>query len=481
MSATKKYSDKWYQLRDAIMSAEEAVSELNNTISENEKKIEELEQQVLKLHTDLESAVRDEIDARIQAERDMLDGTVSMQNIILDAIRERYRKEWELMQEDISKKRKALEEEMSLIDERLQRRKDAEDEAAKHEELTELKRQLALVSMDSTRTKDQAKLREKIREIEDELAWDAAEDEADIQKDALQEQIDAYDSYEEEYQKYLDELLEDANNFSSEVSSVLSMSQEDLLKWLSDNIEEFRLSLKDNQEQLTKNWTETFKQMKGIVDTFWEEIAGTLSSKESFLDYMKQSTTYQHASDDEKAQLEYNWSEMYDNWISAKKESDEAKKYEHDDDNFAGNKNTTTNSTVTYYGGYNSQGVWVTGYGATKADAQALVRSKGLTSVQYDTRRRPPEPPRVDIPSDMDSVMNPTLSDNKNTNNSRENYSAGSSASLPAKSQSSVVTPVILDDLLTDQHIVKRYARGGIVDYTGYAWVDGTKQNPEAF
>ena len=47
-----------------------------------------------------------------------------------------------LIKKDIEKKKEALEEEKSLIDERLQARKDAEDEAEKYEELAELKKQL---------------------------------------------------------------------------------------------------------------------------------------------------------------------------------------------------------------------------------------------------------------------------------------------------------------------------------------------------
>lgn len=229
ISKTKKYSDDWYTLRDAIMKAEEEYEELTNTIEENNKKLEENQQAILKLHTELEQTVKQEIETRIQEEREMLDGTVSMQETIVEAIRERYREEWELMQKDIEKKRKALEEEKALIDERLNRRKEAEDEAKKHEELAEYQKQLALISMDPTRTSDVATLREKIQALEEELAWDLAEDEAKMQQDALQDQIDAYDQYEQEYQEWLDKYLEDANNFTDEVNHVMGLGHDELM------------------------------------------------------------------------------------------------------------------------------------------------------------------------------------------------------------------------------------------------------------
>ena len=366
MRKTEEYSDDWYTLRDAIMSGEESLAELINDAEDLDRTLEEVQQQILKLHTDLEGEVLQEIEARIQKERDMLDGTVQMQEIILEAIRERYRKEWELMQEDLNKKREALEEEIAMIDERLQRRKDAEDEAAKYEELAELQRQLALISMDSTRTKDQAELREKIAEIEDELSWDSAEDEAERQKEDLQDQVDAYNDYETEYQEWLDEYLEDANNFAEEVNKVMAMNQEELLAWLSENVETFSLSLDEAQKQMLQGWTDTFKQMHGIVDTYWEEIAKTLSSKESFLEYMMQSDSYVNASEDEQKQMLWNWGKMYDDWIVAKKISEEAQNWDHQDEGHTGVAegdvvNPNADIYRWYYSGYNAQGVWTQG------------------------------------------------------------------------------------------------------------------------
>lgn len=443
MRKTEEYSDDWYTLRDAIMSGEEALSELINDAEELDRTLEEVQQQILKLHTDLEGTVLEEIEARIQKEREMQDATVSMQETILEAIRERYRKEWELMQEDLNKKRKALEEEISLIDERLQRRKDAEDEAAKHEELAELRRQYAMISMDSSRTKDQKELAEKIRELEDELMWGEAEDEAEREKTELQEQVDAYNEYETEYQEWLDEFLEDANNFTEEVNTVLKMNQEEMLAWLSENVEAFSLSLKEAQDQMLRNWADTFKQMRGITDTYWAEIAETLSSKEGFLAYMMESDAYKNASEDEKAQMVYNWETMYDDWIAAKKIRDEAVNWDHQDDFETGTGvSSGTASTTTYYGGYNPEGVWTTGYGVTRADAEVLARNKKLTGVIYSTTGPVSKPVSGTVGS------------------AAAHHGAGSSQF---------------------SQVALAYSSGGYVDYTGLAMVHGSPSRPEAF
>jgi len=38
-----------------------------------------------------------------------------------------------------------------------------------------------------------------------------------------------------------------------------------------------------------------------------------------------------------------------------------------------------------------------------------------------------------------------------------------------------------LFDIFFKREIIQKYSRGGMVDYTGPAWVDGTKTKPEAF
>lgn len=448
MRKTERYSDDWYTLRDAIMSGEEALSELLNDAEDLDRTLEEVQQEILKLHTALESEVHQELEARIQKEQSMLDGAVQIQETILEAIRERYRKEWKLMQEDLNKKRDALEEEIAMIDERLQRRKDAEDEAAKYEELAELQRQLALISMDSTRTKDQAKLREKIAEIENELSWDSAEDEAEKQKEALQNQVDAYDDYETEYQEWLDEYLEDANNFAEEVNKVMAMNQEDLLAWLSENVEAFSLSLDEAQEQMLKGWTDTFKQMRGIVDTYWEEITKVLSSKESFVEYMKQSDAYVYASESEKAQMEYNWNKMYDDWIAAKKVSDEAENWDHNDGfETSGDSDGADEKRYTVaFGGWDSAGNWISGVISEPTkyamENQYRIRTAGLTDVV-----------RVD----------------------------GGTKKIGKPASSNLSKPSLGGSLSEFAPIAKAYETGGYVDYTGLAVVHGSPSAPEAF
>ena len=270
MAKTKKNTDDWYSLRDAILSYEEKIKESNNAIEENNRKIEENLQKIRKLRTALEQTVDQEIQNRIKRERDMLSGTVDMQNTVLDAIKHRYEEEWKLVQRDIDKKKSALEEEKNLIEERLNKHKEAEDEAQKYEELAELRRQYALISMDSTRTKDATEMRKKITDMEKELAYKSAEDEVKARQNALDEQINAYDKYTENGEEDLQMLLDNANNFGDELNKVIGMKDEELYNWLMENVTEYANSVKEAQKQIMLGWEDTYNQMIGYTPTYWD-------------------------------------------------------------------------------------------------------------------------------------------------------------------------------------------------------------------
>lgn len=318
MNSVSKGSEDWYKLREALFHAEEQYAEISNTIKDNEQKLKENREAIRQTRIALEDLLTSQIEERIKKQRDMLAGTVDMQSIILDAIRQRYQDEWDLVKKDIEKKKQALEEEKSLIDERLNLRKNAADEAKKYEELAELKSQLARVSMDSTRTKDAAALREQIAKIEEEIGWDIADQQAESEKQQIDDQIKGYDEYMSQGDEDLSKFLEDTNNFAQEVTSVLEMSHDELFAWLRNNVTDFKNSLDEVQQQMIDSWDDTYKQMFGITDTYWEQINAILSDKDTFLNFMRESDEYVNASETEKQSLIYEWEKLYDDYVKAR-------------------------------------------------------------------------------------------------------------------------------------------------------------------
>lgn len=526
--AVKEGSEDWYKLRDAILEAEEQYKDINNTIAENKDKLKENQQAILKLHTDLESMVVEEIELRINSEKEMLDGTVSMQDIVLNAIKQRYQDEWDLIKKDIDKKKEALEEEKNLIDERLDARKEAEDEAAKYEELAELKKQLAAISMDSTRTKDAAALRESITELEKEIGWDIAEKQAESEKNAIQDQIDAYDDYLTQGEEDLDVLLSDANNFAEEVNGVMKLNQTELFDWLKQNVKEYSDSLNEAQMQMVQSWEATYKQMLGITDTYWDEVNAILSSKDVFLEYMKQSNEYIYASEDERAQLLYQWEEAYNAWKSAKKND---ASYNHTDSGLgdysgseytgsssgsSGGSSGGSSSTPQYTGTPNDAGFSKDQYsadnykivGASSTGSQAISYTSDLEAAKQAAKTASRDTGHTFIIYDADgNAMYVYREGELTTSNATSSSTSGNSLLQPTDKEGGHWYYKVTNNgevLATDsgystrklaqdaaKEIIKKhglsgskystyyYKKGGIADFTGLAWLDGSPAEPE--
>lgn len=290
--------------------------------------------------------------------------------------------------------------------------------------------------MDSTRTKDATELLKKINDLQTELAWNTAEDEAEAQKEALDDKAEAYSQFQTIASEDLEALLKDATNFTVDVNDVLKMSFNDMMQWLSDSVEQFSISLDESQQQMLDSWEDTFRQMKGITGQYGEDLYGldrtygevpnVLETKESFMGRMMQTDQYLNAiSDEERWQMLYQWAELYDNWVAAQK--NEAT-YSHEDDWLGLGTNGDAGKTThgySYYadGSIHSQ----TGF-ATKEEAQAAADAqKRLIAHGF--------PREADDKGELTKIV--------------------SSFSV--------------------------YKSGGLVDYTGPAWVDGTPMRPEAF
>lgn len=355
--------------------------------------------------------------------------------------------------------------------------------------------------MDSSRTKDQAELRERIAEIQEELAWKSAEDEAEAQKKGLQEQLDAYDEYETEYQEYLDEYLEDANNFADEVNSLLGGSQEDLFAWLEENVEEYGNSLSEMQQQMIQGWQDTYDQMKDIIHTFWDEASEIVIDRETYVNFMMQNDpNYRAASDAEKELLKHQYGQQYDDWMNAKKLREEVENYEHEDpEEDLGSKTNNQYTSKTYYGGYDASGRWVTGVADTFVKANVVARFQRLSNVVTSTRGYPVDPKAptgvTTEPNSPTGLYWVTTSDGSKLSSGfvtsgeatgyryqqLNKYQMQLQNAQAGGAPDSIIAQIQAQYDRWNNTKIQKYSQGGYVDYTGLAMVHGSNSRPEAF
>lgn len=305
-------SDDWWKVMNYIMSLEEKQVQAQAKIQQNQNKIKDNERAILQARKELEKAVQDEIKKRIETEKEMLNATVSLQNTILETIRQRYREEAKLVEDNLNKQKQALNEEKNILNKRLQMRKDALSETDRLEEISRLKQQLALISGDTSRTKEAKELEKQIAKLTQEQALASTEKEIEAENERIDDQINAIDEKINYDREKLERYLEDARNFSALVDEIMSGSFDDMANWLRENNKEWKNSLDANQQQLLNTWEDTWKQMKHILENYDAQVQAILKSGASFVEYMKQGDEYIEASAGMQRALISEWQKLYE-------------------------------------------------------------------------------------------------------------------------------------------------------------------------
>ena len=533
-------SKQYQRLIDAIKKKEEAIAADSNAIEKNNKLLEENQNKIKQTRKTLEDQVDAEIKKRKEQAKTELNATVTLQNQILNVVKQRYRDEWDLQKQDMQKKKDALSEEKQLINERLEARKSAMDAEDKYEELRDLQQQLALLSNDPTRTKEAKELSKKIADIRKDISWDRAAEEAETATERIDDEIRAMDEWIQVNEENLTSMLEDAHNFSEEINDVLAGSYEDIISWMMENNTEFKNSLDEAQQQMIEGWETTWKTMHGIVDTYWDQINDILSSKDNFIKFMQESVDYITASEAGKATMLYAWSKGYDTMFGAESVDESLYDYEahdHEEDEvgkaadeiaaameealkWTYNADWWENglkpaedllvSVVDTVASHNELGLPETGSDIVPSLEDFMDKYSGVGVKKDDT---PPssyaQVNTATLNAKTETTRTTTSTKKTTTSKSTTSTSSGDSDKyydvydehgiktnwqIKAGSADEAKEKLKNDSTLStyystggtgkdkkDSTTTKVFATGGLVDYTGPAWVDGTPTKPEAF
>ena len=248
----------------------EAHAEYSKKLVQNKTDLEALKRQmdenrkaIRQAEIDLRTLLHEAASASVELRKSMLSARQDMEEQVLETIRARYEKEWELLQEDIDRKKDALNEEKRLINERLQERKKAAETEDKYKKLADLEAQLARISADPTRAKDQLALQNQINSLRKDLSWQIAEDEVKAQEKSIEQQVESLDDYKNWMQEYYDDLLKHPIRLAEEMINVFKTADAELVAWLSTSVanfagmtEEQQRATVDRVHQLTHMTTE---------------------------------------------------------------------------------------------------------------------------------------------------------------------------------------------------------------------------------
>lgn len=410
-----------------------AIESLNEQMDEQRKKIRQME-------IDLRNTILSAIEDRERKREDMLNAEIEMENTILDLIKKRYEKERDHIIEVTNLKIQSLQEERDLLNEQLQLRKEQEEQEDKLLKLRELEVKYQRIVADPTRAKEAKSIRKEIDDLRKEIAWDTAEQEVKAQQDSIDQQITSLEDYSEYIQEYYEDLFEHPQKLIAEMREVIMMTQEEILEWLKNNDEAYQNSSELTQQKIAKGWENTYNEMKGILKLYWDEVEEIIAGGD---EYIIQFLTENSADYAKAGKLQ---AEAYvDEW--KKQLSDLKKAHEQVVANIAAEYEAIAKSTyVAPSGGGGSSG------GGPKEDHgySFTYGGKEYKANGFATREA------------ADAAMKEAVS---NIIRVGAGTMAGSS--------------MIGQGIRAVQAGATVFAKGGIADFTGPAWLDGSPQDPE--
>lgn len=251
------------------------LQENKNDLDSLQRSMREYRNRIRELEIDLRDTIAQGFNDRDDLQRQMLDSRVEMEETILNTIRDRYQKEWDLVKEDSDRKRKAYNEEIRLMKEKLQQRKKAAEQDKKYDQLRDYESQLAAISADPTRARDREELLKKIASLREDLAWQAAEKEVESQEKSIQQQIESLDRYLEYINKFYEDMFEHPQELIAEMNGIMQGSNEEMREWLEANYIGFTdLTAQQQEDAITKMYQMAYATDEQLMVWLSQNITG---------------------------------------------------------------------------------------------------------------------------------------------------------------------------------------------------------------
>lgn len=439
-----KLQEEHQKYSQALIKNKTDVEKLTQAIKEQNDKIRQME-------IDLENTILEAIEDREAAEKRKLNGRIAMEEEIMSLLKKRYEMERDEIKETQDARRKALEDELDQIDELLAARKKMAEQEDKMKEITELEAQIARITADPTRQKEALQLREKLAKLREDMAWDAAEAEAEAQKKSIKQQITSIEDYVKYVEDYYQQLLDNPKLLIEEMEEILSWTDEKIMDWLKKNSQEYQESTAAVQRKMENSWQETLDDMRDTIRTHWAEVETIIQGgADNIINFL---TTYsQKYREASKKQAEA----YVDEW---KKQLADLE---------AAHRKVQANITSYNYVPTKDVSSGSGGGGGSSGGSSATSIAKAANPIPYETFQwgyKNKAGNWVKAPEQLSAITAFSVA-----KKAAQKEWADNPGILAILDKATIASP---------GRMLKKYALGGMNTMTGLAWLDGTPQKPE--
>lgn len=421
----EEYGKYFYFIGDALQINAQAIlddtknnEELGEAIQNMIDEYDDITQQITDNTTALEEN-NQQIEENIRTLRDKY---IEMENQVLSALQASYEKQIELKQKELDSRIEADEEYLSALQKNLDKEKDMRKKAQTAEEKAQLQRKIALLERDTSgrNVREIASLREQLRQMQEDEYYTGREDAITAAENAAKAEQDILQNQIDIMEAINQTKLDNMELYWAEVENIISQGADNILSFLTSYSDEYLDVSKIQQEDYLTSW-------KFTIDA---------------------ALTY--AQDMQK---------QFDEVIY---KAQEAAKY--------GNTSATGGLDVAKPSGSN-------GGGGSSSSGSGSSGSSGNKNSSSSSSKTP-------VTDEVDVVSGAAPSAHgwyyQINLNGKSTGIRGGPYKTREKAQSEGASAARSKGR-GYRYSTKYYLNGGLADYTGYAWVDGTKARPEAF
>lgn len=493
--ASEKESKELQKQWDTIKEVQSAYEDLYDTVNSNSQEYKQnliaqrnLEQQIKQYQINLENKLRDMIIKNMQDE--------------VKAVQNKYNK---IKQED--------QKYLSALQKNINKRKQMQSDKKSEKEIETIQKRIGLLSRDTSGiyVKEIEDLQSELDDLLEERANDALDKLYQQEEEKTQKVAEELELRSNYLQSQLDEELKTYEISNKKVADLLKLKDEEILNWMKQHSEEFRRGTTLEQEQFIETWereiqngkiaqdqlTENLEENKiAILQKFEEIETGGINE---YIKAVQRANNEDIVLDVDTSGIEValrqlnildsELEDFYKKQSQAKMDSllleiEEA--YSRGDTEEGGklkNLYDTAFSTYRKYGEYNKEYA----YGALNAQTRGLESFGEFDNYKDNSINRGIWRIEKGVSGAVTFYKNGSGSPIE-TINSDVLYRRGNDEVEVLEDLGDKVKVRFLGDneiryigKSNFKNLFNRYATGGIVDYTGPAWVDGTKSKPEAF
>lgn len=412
---------------------------------------------------DTENELLNYANAMKEAREEIIDLIEETEDLILETIKDR--------EEVLHNARiKALEDEIEMIEEAVEARNDAREEQDNAEDLFEAQEALRRATLDSS-GKNNATLLQLQQDLEDkqqEISEKRFEDDMDARKEYLQAIIDA------ENETY-DYRLETMTWYWEQVELMQEQSTEVIMKFLMTWNEEYLKESQFGQERLMEQWQTTFDELNALMQDEMTDNINDLKSK--FLDL----ASGVEAIDVNVQALAGTWDKVTQSANNAANAMKNASSYKGTTGGGKDNTKDTSDDDLngkvsSIFDDMDSKESWVSVRSAEGYSVGATVAVEKNAPV-YDLWGKKTGSLYGGLNGAIEEIV--TNGDDYWVRLKGDKKRFFSIDDITSTYVSSISTQTPTYRPMNAPAL--RYASGGLVDYTGPAWVDGSSSRPEAF